>query len=388
MAYRDEKGKPYSADYLRTIHAQLTAIFNHAVNFYNLPYNPARRAGTIGSEAVKEMDFWTKEEYLKFSEAMMDKPRSYYAFEMLYWCGMRSGELLALTPADIDFEKQTVTISKTFHRSKGRDIITSPKTKKSNRTIKMPTFLCEEMQEYIKIGVECADKLFFATQAKTLNEGLDGELEGFLKEHKDARLIIIDTLQKVREVGGDRYSYSSDYEIVTKLKSFSDKYGVCLLVIHHTRKLESEDSFDMISGTDGLLGAADGAFIMHKKKRTDNTAVMDIVGRDQPDQELTIEFDREQCIWKFQKAETELWKQPPNPLLEAINEFLTEEVQEWEGTATELLKQLPDMQLSANVLSRRLNVVNSQLLNDYGIFYDNKRGHERKIILKRLEQKV
>ena len=155
-----------------------------------------------------------------------------------------------------------------------------------------------------------------------------------------ARLIIIDTLQKVREVGGDRYSYSSDYEIVTKLKSFSDKYGVCLLVVHHTRKLESEDSFDMISGTNGLLGAADGAFIMHKKKRTDNTAVMDIVGRDQPDQELAIEFDREQCIWKFQKAETELWKQPPNPLLEAINEFLTEEMQEWEGTATELLKRL------------------------------------------------
>lgn len=203
-----------------------------------------------------------------------------------------------------------------------------------------------------------------------------------------ARLIIIDTLQKVREVGGDRYSYSSDYEIVTKLKSFSDKYGVCLLVVHHTRKLESEDSFDMISGTNGLLGAADGAFIMHKKKQTDNTAVMDIVGRDQPDQELTIEFDREQCIWKFQKAETELWKQPPNPLLEAINEFLTEEMQEWEGTATELLKQLPDMQLSANVLSRRLNVVNSQLFNDYGIFYDNKPGHERKIILKRLEPKT
>ena len=236
-------------------------------------------------------------------------------------------------------------------------------------------------------GVECADNLYFATQAKTLNEGLDRQLEGFLKEHKDARLIIIDTLQKVREVGGDRYSYSSDYEIVTKLKSFSDKYGICLLVVHHTRKLESEDSFDMISGTNGLLGAADGAFIMHKKKRTDNEAVMDIVGRDQPDQELTIEFDRERCVWKFKKAETELWKQPPNPLLEAINVFLTEDRQEWEGTATELVKQLPDIQIQANVLSRRLNTVNSQLLNDYGIFYDNKRGHERKIILKRLEVK-
>ena len=235
-------------------------------------------------------------------------------------------------------------------------------------------------------GVESADNLYFATQAKTLKEGLDGELEEFVKHHTDARLIIIDTLQKVREVGGETFSYSNDYEIVTKLKAFSDKYGICLLVVHHTRKMESGDSFDMISGTNGLLGAADGAFIMQKKKRTDNTAVLDIVGRDQPDQELTIEFDREHCIWKFKKAETELWKQPPNPLLEAINGLLTEDRQEWEGTATELLKLLPDMQLSANVLSRRLNVVNSQLLNDYGIFYDNKRGHERRIILKRLER--
>ena len=235
-------------------------------------------------------------------------------------------------------------------------------------------------------GIESADNLYFATQAKTLKEGLDGELEEFVKQHTDARLIIIDTLQKVREVGGETFSYSNDYEIVTKLKAFSDKYGICLLVVHHTRKMESGDSFDMISGTNGLLGAADGAFIMQKKKRTDNTAVLDIVGRDQPDQELTIEFDRERCIWKFKKAETELWKQPPNPLLEAINGLLTEDRQEWEGTATELLKLLPDMQLSANVLSRRLNVVNSQLLNDYGIFYDNKRGHERRIILKRLER--
>ena len=235
-------------------------------------------------------------------------------------------------------------------------------------------------------GIESADNLYFATQAKTLKEGLDGELEEFVKQHTDARLIIIDTLQKVREVGGETFSYSNDYEIVTKLKTFSDKYGICLLVVHHTRKMESGDSFDMISGTNGLLGAADGAFIMQKKKRTDNTAVLDIVGRDQPDQELTIEFDRERCIWKFKKAETELWKQPPNPLLEAINEFLAEGRPEWEGTATELLKQLPDMQLSANVLSRKLNVVNSQLLNDYGIFYDNKRGHERRIILKRLER--
>lgn len=92
MAYRDEKGKPYSVDYLKTIQAQLTAIFNHAVNYYNLPSNPARQAGSMGKEVPKEMKFWTKEQYLKFAEAMMDKPRSYYAFEMLYWTGIREGD--------------------------------------------------------------------------------------------------------------------------------------------------------------------------------------------------------------------------------------------------------------------------------------------------------
>lgn len=237
---------------------------------------------------------------------------------------------------------------------------------------------------YGMFGVESADNLYLATQAKTVNEGLDRQLDNFLKEHTDVRLIIIDTLQKVRELGGERYSYASDYEIVTKLKKFGDKHGVCLLVVHHTRKLGSEDSFDMISGTNGLLGAADGAFIICKKKRTENIAVMDIVGRDQPDQELTLEFDRERCIWKLQKAETELWKMPPDSLLEAIDSLLTEEMPKWQGTATDLLKELPEMELQPNVLSRKLNVANSKLLRDYGIAYEKSRSHERCISLWRV----
>ena len=164
---RDCHGKPLSKTYLKTVHNQLSAIFNHAARFYGLNLNPARQAGNMGAEERKEMLFWTREEYTKFSEAMMDKPLSFYAFEVLYWCGIREGELLALTPADFDFDRETVTISKSYQRIGGRDIITDPKTPKSNRTIKMPEFLCEEMQDYMKqlyrIGKN--DRLFEVTKS-------------------------------------------------------------------------------------------------------------------------------------------------------------------------------------------------------------------------------
>ena len=167
LAIRQPNGKPYSSSYLQKIHSQLSAIFNHAVNFYHLPSNPAQKAGNMGKEEHREMLFWTKEEYLKFADAMMDKPVSFYAFEMLYWCGIREGELLALTPADFNFDKETVTINKSYQRLKGQDVITSPKTKKSNRTIKMPKFLCEEMKEYLGMlyGLKKKDRIFTVTKS-------------------------------------------------------------------------------------------------------------------------------------------------------------------------------------------------------------------------------
>ena len=107
----DCHGRPLSKTYLKTVHNQLSAIFNHAIRYYGLQINPAQKAGNMGMEEKKEMLFWTKDEYTKFSEAMMDKPISYYAFEMLYWCGIREGELLALTPADFNFDRGTVSIN-------------------------------------------------------------------------------------------------------------------------------------------------------------------------------------------------------------------------------------------------------------------------------------
>lgn len=148
LSKRDDQGKGYSQTYLRTINNQLNAIFNHAVKYYDLPKNPCITIKKLGKSKPKEMLFWTKEEYLKFSEQMKEKPMSYYAFQILYWTGIRSGELLALTKDDFDLKKQTVRINKTYQIVKGKAMITSPKTEKSVRTIDLPKFLCEEMQDY------------------------------------------------------------------------------------------------------------------------------------------------------------------------------------------------------------------------------------------------
>ncbi len=149
IEWRDSKGNGYSSTYLKTIHNQLSAILNHAVNFYSLDCNIARKVGHIGSKKTdEEMLFWTKEEFLKFIDAVADKPISYYAFELLYWCGLRVGELLALTQEDFDFTKQTLRINKSYQRLQGKDFITPPKTPKSNRIITMPRFLCLDMENY------------------------------------------------------------------------------------------------------------------------------------------------------------------------------------------------------------------------------------------------
>ena len=137
-------------------------------------------------------------------------------------------------------------------------------------------------------GTESTDNLYFSVSASQLGNGLDEQLARFVAEHKDTKLIIIDTLQKVREVGGDNYSYANDYQIMARLKSFADAHGLCLLLVHHTRKQNADDKFDMISGTSGLLGAADGAFLLQKEKRTGNAATLEVSGRDQQDQKLYL----------------------------------------------------------------------------------------------------
>jgi len=127
----DKNGNPYSETYLKSINNQLTAIFNHAYKYYGLKNNPCSKVGSIGKKHAAEMQFWTRDEYSLFAKAMKGNDRVYCAFEVLYWCGLRVGELCALTYADIDFERRMINVNKSYQRLRGEDIITEPKTKKS-----------------------------------------------------------------------------------------------------------------------------------------------------------------------------------------------------------------------------------------------------------------
>lgn len=169
----------YKETYLKTVNNQLSAVFNYAMRYYELKNNPCHRAGSIGKSKADEMSFWTKQEFQQFIEGVRDKKQSYVAFQILYWTGMRIGELMALTFNDIDFEKRTITINKSYQRLGQKDVITPPKTPKSNRTISIPKFLTEEIKEYISqlYGILADDRMFSFTKAFLEHEMIRGVRE-------------------------------------------------------------------------------------------------------------------------------------------------------------------------------------------------------------------
>lgn len=238
---------------------------------------------------------------------------------------------------------------------------------------------------FMMYGVNDTPNLHFATVAGKIGNGLDEQLENFVREHPDTKLIIIDTMQKIRELGGEAYSYASDYEIIGRLKQFTDKYCICVLTVHHTRKQPAGDAFEMISGTTGLLGCADGSLLMQKKKRTALEATIDVVGRDQQDQILYLKKDPETQIWNLERMENELHKEPPDPVLETVAKLVKES---WCGSPTELAMLL-QVGMQPNTLTKHLNVNAGRLFEEYGIQYENTRTHAgRKITLTPVPEKA
>lgn len=175
LAMTDGEGRPYSPTYLHSITNQMSAIMNHAVRLYGLRSNPMHKVERIGSKRAGEMLYWTKDEYLEFSREVMDKPDSFLAFEVLYWTGVRVGELLALTPANFDLDpaRPMVSITKSYQRLQCRDVVTSPKTKKSERRILMPRFLADEVRDHLQLFPKGASERVFAFTKGYLHHKMD-----------------------------------------------------------------------------------------------------------------------------------------------------------------------------------------------------------------------
>ena len=219
----------YSQTYLKTINNQLSAIFNYAVRYYDLQRNPCTQAGSMGKGKAEEMKFWTQDEFETFIEFVKDKPVSYYAFLTLYWTGIRLGELLALSLADFDAEEKTLSITKSYQRINGRDVITEPKTAKGKRVITIPDFLVSELEEYVckLYGMMADDRLFTITKSYLEKEMIRGtELSGIKKirlhdlRHSHASLLI-SKLGAQPNLVADRLGHE---KIQTTLSTYSHLY--------------------------------------------------------------------------------------------------------------------------------------------------------------------
>ena len=259
-------GKGFSQTYLHTINNQLNAIFNYAVNYYNLPRNPVHQAGSIGKGKADEMSIWSQEEFEIFLDSVSDKPVSKYAFIVLFWTGMRIGELLALTPCDIDIKNKTININKSYQHIEGRDVITEPKTERGKRIITIPDFLAKEIDDYLGMlyGIRSNDRLFQVTKSFMEHEMERGIKQSGIKKirlhdlrHSHASMLIsqlkAEPLLVAQRLGHEK--------IQTTLETYSHLYpdqsrelSDLLDDVHAKRKEVDDDAGDTQESDDSISG--------------------------------------------------------------------------------------------------------------------------------------
>ena len=257
----------------------------------------------------------------------------------------------------------------------------------NNKTEKGTTlYLCLEDSEnriqnrLFDITDDAPDNVHFTVTSNAIGTGLEQQLENFVSEHPDTNLIVIDTLQKIRQVSNDN-AYANDYRDLNKLKSITDKLDIAILLIHHLRKQNDDDPINMISGTTGLTGAVDGVYVIRKESRRSHTAKYIATGRDIEDKEFTLDFDKAGHVWKFVSDDSaEPFSFSADDTLVQLIEFIKIE-KIFIGTASELAEKMKT-NTRPNILSKTL-VQNKMLLADMGVIVSHSRtGRKRELSLK------
>ena len=249
-------------------------------------------------------------------------------------------------------------------------------------------YLCLEDTFYriqnrlFKLTDEASERLHFAVASCKLTDGLVGQLEEYLKAYPKSRLIVIDTLQKIRTSSKEN-AYANDYGDISIIKDFADRHSLAVVVVHHIRKQGDNDVFNKVSGTTGLTGSADTTFVLEKETRASDTAKLYCVGRDVEYQEFTLRF--RECSWELveRKGQRQLAEESIPPVLFRVVSFMQSR-EKWSGTATEMLLQMQENDTPPNVITKLLNEYRATVLNENGIRYDYKRTKAgRRIVLSR-----
>lgn len=235
-----------------------------------------------------------------------------------------------------------------------------------------------------KLTNEANNKLHFAISTNKISNGFLQQLQSYIEKYPNTKLIVIDTLQKIRNTSND-ISYASDYGDISILKEFADKNKIAVVAVHHTRKLGDSDVFNKVSGTNGIMGSSDTTFILERKARTDSTATLYITGRDVEYQELILKFDK--CNWELvaRSTQKELEEQNTPIVIYKVINFMKDK-KEWRGSATELLQQLNETEIAPSIISKILNEYHLTKLADNNIKYATSRDRTgRQIILARAD---
>ena len=231
---------------------------------------------------------------------------------------------------------------------------------------------CRIQDRLFRLTDEASSRLHFAVASDKLSDGLIVQLEDYLKEYPDSRLIVIDTLQKVRTASKDN-AYASDYGDISLIKDFADRHSLAVIVVHHIRKQNDSDVFNKVSGTTGLTGSADATFVLQQESRASNAAKLYVTGRDTPYQEFTLRF--RDCSWELveRKEQEQIERESIPDILFRLVKFMQGR-EEWTGTATELLEQMGETGTPPNIMTKRLNEYRASFLSENNIRY----GYHRK----------
>ncbi len=254
-------------------------------------------------------------------------------------------------------------------------------------------YLCLEggeqrLSERLKlITSEPTENLFFTLKAKSLNFGFREQINEFIKKHKNTKLIVIDTWQKIRDANSVVTSYQNDYNEMQTLREIAEEHNICILLVHHTRKMQDDDPFNMITGTTGFTGAVDNMYVLIKENRLSSKAKLHMTGRDIKDKVLHLESEKESCEWVLTHTEDENTIEFPEDIFFCkVVEFMEIE-NEFRGTATELKKRLLkvcDYEISEKVVTKKLiKYKDFFALKDVN-FFNTRNGRSRELFLKKM----